>query len=63
MIRVGVAYTIMHAPPGDGRERLEVAVEVDAAFTPDVVTDVATRARTVLRDTMRDTWPEVQAKS
>ncbi len=61
MIRVGVAYTIMHSQPGDGRERLEVAVEVDAAYSPDVLTDMTIRARTVLRDTVHDTWPDVPA--
>lgn len=60
MIRVGVAYTIMH-PAGD-RERVEVALEVDASYSPDVLTDLAARARTVLRDTVHDTWPEVPAQ-
>ncbi len=56
MIRVGVAYTIMH-PSGD-RERIEAALEVDAGFSPDVLTDMTARARTMLRDTAHDTWPE-----
>ncbi len=60
MIRVGVAYTIMHS---EGRERVEVALEVDAGYSPDVASDLAARARTVLRDTMHDTWPEVEATS
>ncbi len=58
MIRVGAAYTIMH--PGENRERVEVAVEVDAAYSPDVLTDLAARARTALRDTYNDIWPEVE---